>query len=32
MEISLNDIKIQLVKSVDSFNTSGDKSITSILN
>jgi hypothetical protein len=32
MEISLNDIKIQLVKSVDSFNTSGDKSITSTLN
>jgi hypothetical protein len=32
MEISLSDIKIQLVKSVDSFNTSGDKSITSTLN
>jgi hypothetical protein len=32
MEITLGDIKIQLVKSVDSFNTSGDKSITSTLN
>jgi hypothetical protein len=32
MEISLGDIKIQLVKSVDSFYTSGSKSITSTLN